>query len=36
MSPSMVQNFQHTVFSTKGRIMMIGDEWSEELYKYIV
>ena len=35
MSQSLVQNFQHTVFSTKGRIIMIGDEWSEELYKYI-
>ncbi len=35
MSQSLVQNLQHTVFSTKGRINLIGDEWSDELYRYI-
>jgi REP-associated tyrosine transposase len=35
MPQSLVQNLHHTVFSTKNRIRMIGDEWSKELYRYI-
>ena len=35
MPQSLVQNLQHTVFSTKGRIRLVGDDWSEELYRYI-
>jgi REP-associated tyrosine transposase len=35
MPQSLVLNLHHTVFSTKNRIRMIGDEWSEELYRYI-
>jgi putative transposase len=35
MPQSLVQNLQHTVFSTKGRLKMIEDEWEQELYSYI-
>ena len=35
MPQSLVNNVHHTVFSTKDRMKMVGDEWSQELYRYI-
>ena len=35
MPQSLVQNLQHTVFSTSGRLKMIENEWEQELYRYI-
>jgi len=32
---SLVRNVQHTIFSTKSRVQMIGGKWAPELYGFI-